>query len=133
MLFRSRRVLVEPEYSILKQQTALMRAEQIDLHFSEEGVNEIARVSALLNQNIENIGARRLTSVVAQVLNKLGFDAPDLVAKKLDAVPEAEREKDSELVCIDGTWMVKVTVDAQMVNDAVKDVMKKTDLSKFTL
>jgi len=128
-----RRVLVEPEYSILKQQTALMRAEQIELHFSEEGVNEIARVSALLNQNIENIGARRLTSVVAQVLNKLGFDAPDLVAKKLDAVPEAERENDSELVCVDGTWMVKVTVDAQMVNDAVKDVMKKTDLSKFTL
>lgn len=126
-----RRVLVEPRFSIVRQQEALMKAEGVKLEFAESGIATIASVSATLNSNMENIGARRLTSVVTQVLSKMSFDAPELVRSRHEGLARGQTFDD--VVEVEGERLVKVVVEKDMVNDAVKDLMAKTDLSKFTL
>lgn len=71
------RILTEPVNNLLKQQVELMKADNLILTFTDEAVREIARISSEVNRTVENIGARRLHTVVERVMEELSFDAAD--------------------------------------------------------
>jgi ATP-dependent HslUV protease ATP-binding subunit HslU len=73
------RILTEPEYSMIKQQQALMHAEGLELEFTEEALREIASMAAEVNRTVDNIGARRLHTVLEKIVDDLSFSAPDKV------------------------------------------------------
>lgn len=102
------RILREPEANLITQAKALMKTEDVDLEFEEATINTIAELAAEINQNVENIGARRLYTILEKLLEDISFDAPDLAEKS-----------------------VKITPD--MVQQKVGDLAKDTDLSKFIL
>ena len=77
------RILVEPENAPLKQARALMATEGVDLSFTDEAVAEIAAVAARVNRSLENIGARRLTTVIERLLEEVSFDAPSRAGQKI--------------------------------------------------
>jgi ATP-dependent HslUV protease ATP-binding subunit HslU len=102
------RILTEPEASLIRQYIALMATEQVDLSFTDDGVREIAVLSAEVNRNVENIGARRLQTVMERLLDDISFTASDNPG-------------------------MKVSVDGAYVRDRVGDLVKDQDLSKFIL
>jgi ATP-dependent HslUV protease ATP-binding subunit HslU len=102
------RILTEPEASLIRQYIALMATEKVDLEFTEDGVREIAILSAEVNENVENIGARRLQTVMERLLEEVSFTASDTPGRK-------------------------VRIDATFVRDQVGDLVRDTDLSKFIL
>ncbi|MAU41382.1 MAG: HslU--HslV peptidase ATPase subunit [Kordiimonas sp.] len=102
------RILTEPENSLIRQYVALMGTEDVTLTFTDDGINEIARVSANLNETVENIGARRLHTVLERVLEEVSFTATDQ--------PGTE-----------------ITIDAAFVKDNIGALSGDTDLSKFIL
>lgn len=77
------RVLTEPETNILKQNIALLETEGVELEFTAEGINEIAKVAAEVNTTIENIGARRLITIVEKILEDISFNAPNMKGQKM--------------------------------------------------
>jgi ATP-dependent HslUV protease ATP-binding subunit HslU len=103
-----RRILTEPEASLIKQYIALMATEGLTLHFTEDAIDAIADVAVAVNSAIENIGARRLQTVMERVLDDVSFTATD-------------RSGDT------------VTVDADYVKKNVGDLAKNADLSRFIL
>jgi ATP-dependent HslUV protease ATP-binding subunit HslU len=103
-----RRILVEPEHSLLKQYTALMQTEQLGLTFSDDAVDALAQLAADINDRVENIGARRLHTVLERLLEEISFTATDRAGEA-------------------------ITVDAQYVNDRVAPLAQKGDLSRFIL
>jgi ATP-dependent HslUV protease ATP-binding subunit HslU len=103
-----RRILTEPEASLLKQYKALLATEGVTLDVTEDGVAAIARVAMDANASVENIGARRLQTVMERVLDEISFTATD-------------RSGDT------------ITIDAGFVNKQVGDLAKNADLSKFIL
>lgn len=103
-----RRILVEPEASLIKQYIALMGAEQVTLEVSDGGIDSIAELSAEINEAVENIGARRLHTVLERVLEDLSFDAPDRADET-------------------------VTVDRAYVEERIGDLARTADLSRFIL
>ncbi len=103
-----RRILTEPEHSLLKQYSALMLTEGVKLTFSDNAVDALAELAADINDRIENIGARRLATVMERLLEEISFSATD-------------RNGD------------EVTVDAEYVNDRVAPLAAKGDLSRFIL
>ena len=102
------RILCEPENALLKQYEELLATEEINLTFLAEGISRIAEISVEINENNENIGARRLHTILEKLLEDISFSAPDM------------REKD-------------VTIDAQYVDKKLKSIMKDRDLSKYIL
>ncbi len=102
------RILVEPEASIIKQYMALMLTEGVSLDVTEDGVAELARVAAEINSTVENIGARRLQTVMERVLDDVSFTATDRSGET-------------------------VLIDAAFVQKHVSGLAKNTDLSKFIL
>lgn len=102
------RILTEPENSLVKQYIALLATEEVIVEFKEDGIRELARVAAHANSNQQNIGARRLYTVVERVLEDESFRAPDLKGKT-------------------------ITIDAQLVNERLLPILKDEDLSKFIL
>ena len=102
------RILSEPEASLVKQYTALMGTEGLTLDFTEGGIREIARVAAEVNAGVENIGARRLQTVVERVLDEVSFSATDRSGET-------------------------VVVDELYVREQVGDLARDRDLSKFIL
>jgi ATP-dependent HslUV protease ATP-binding subunit HslU len=79
-----KRILKEPDYSLIKQYEALMQTENVTLEFTDDGIDEIARISAYFNETVENIGARRLHTVLEKILEEISFkasDMPDTVVK----------------------------------------------------
>ena len=102
------RILCEPENALLKQYEELLATEEINLTFLAEGISRIAEISVEINENNENIGARRLHTILEKLLEDISFSAPDM------------REKD-------------VTIDAQYVDKKLKSLMKDRDLSKYIL
>lgn len=102
------RILTEPEASLIKQYTALMATEGVTLNFSEDAIKEIAKISAQVNASIENIGARRLHTVMERLLDDISFTATD---------------RDGETV----------EIDADYVKGTVGELAKDQDLSKFIL
>jgi ATP-dependent HslUV protease ATP-binding subunit HslU len=102
------RILTEPEASLIRQYNALLATENVTLTFTEDGVREIAILSAEVNENIENIGARRLHTVMERLLDEISFTASDNAG-------------------------LEVTIDAAYVRERVGDLVKDSDLSKFIL
>ena len=76
------RILTEPENALIKQYTALMETEGVKLEFREDAIAEIAEMAALINERTENIGARRLYTIMERLLDEISFDAPEMVGKK---------------------------------------------------
>ena len=103
-----RRILTEPEHSLLKQYTALMGTERLLLDFSEDAIDALADLAADINDRVENIGARRLATVLERLLEEVSFTASD-------------RPGDS------------VRIDAGYVRDKVAPLAQKGDLSRFIL
>ncbi len=102
------RILTEPDNALLKQYVALMKTEGIDLVFAEDGVLEMARLAAEVNQKTEDIGARRLHTVLEKILEDLSFQAPDIETKTF-------------------------TVTADYVRQQLTDIAQDEDLSRFIL
>jgi ATP-dependent HslUV protease ATP-binding subunit HslU len=103
-----RRILMEPEASLIKQYIALMKTEDVTLDFTDDAIDEIARISANVNETVENIGARRLHTVLEKLLDDISFTATDRGGETFQ-------------------------VDANYVREQVEDLSKDTDLSKFIL
>jgi ATP-dependent HslUV protease ATP-binding subunit HslU len=103
-----KRILTEPEASLLKQYRALLLTEGVTLDFTADGVDAIARIAAETNAAIENIGARRLQTVLERVLDDVSYSATDRAGES-------------------------VTIDAAYVEDHVGDLARNADLSKFIL
>jgi ATP-dependent HslUV protease ATP-binding subunit HslU len=91
-------ILKEPKNALTKQYTALLETEGIKVEFSDEAVREIARIAAEVNQNTENIGARRLHTILEKLLEDLSFEAPELTLESFVVTPEYVREKLNNIV-----------------------------------
>ena len=102
------KILTEPEASLIKQYVALMGTEDLKLSFNDSAIQEIARLSAEINSVVENIGARRLHTVMEKLLEEISFSATDRSGETIE-------------------------IDAQMVTDRVSSLVKGGDLSKFIL
>ncbi|WP_058303922.1 ATP-dependent protease ATPase subunit HslU [Gorillibacterium timonense] len=87
------RILTEPRNALTKQYTALLETEGIQIEFSEEAIREIAKIAAEVNRNTENIGARRLHTILEKLLEDLSFEAPDLQLESFIITPEYVRDK----------------------------------------
>ncbi|HEY1710983.1 MAG TPA: ATP-dependent protease ATPase subunit HslU [Rhizomicrobium sp.] len=103
-----RRILTEPEASLIKQYVALLNTEGVALDFTEDGIAEIADLAAQVNASVENIGARRLQTIMERVVDEISFAA-------------SERTGD------------KLTIDMAYVKARVEDLAKDQDLSRFIL
>jgi len=103
-----RRILTEPEASLIKQYVALMATEGVILSFADDGIDAIADIAASVNSSVENIGARRLHTVLERVLDEVSFEASD---------------RGGQTVQIDGAY----------VRQRIGDLAKNTDLSKYIL
>ncbi len=103
-----KRILVEPEASLITQYRALLATEEVTLVFTDDAVEAIARLAAEVNQGTENIGARRLHTVLERLLEEISFSATDKAGET-------------------------ITIDAAYVEDQVGDLVKDADLSKFIL
>jgi ATP-dependent HslUV protease ATP-binding subunit HslU len=77
------RILTEPQNALTKQYSALMKTEGVRLTFTDDAIAEIAEIAARVNQSAENIGARRLHTVVEKLLETVSFDAPEMEGKEL--------------------------------------------------
>src|SRR6202522_4129707 len=102
------RILTEPKSSLVKQYTALLETEHVKLEFTKDALEEVARFAFRVNEGTENIGARRLHTIMERVLDELSFDAPE---KKGEAV----------------------TIDAEYVRKMLTDIVKDQDLSRYIL
>ena len=102
------RIMTEPENALTKQYAALVEAEGAKLEFAADGIAEIARIAALVNERMENIGARRLHTVMTTLLEDVLFDLPDRG---------------------DGT----IAVNAAVVRDRLKAIVEDEDLRKYIL
>ena len=103
-----KRILKEPDNSLIKQYKALLKTENVDLEFSEDGIDMIANLAFEVNSKVENIGARRLHTIIEKVLDEISFTATDRSGEKID-------------------------IDAKYVKNNLGDIVKDTDLSKFIL
>ncbi len=102
------RILKEPDNSLIKQYKALLKTENVDLEFTEDGINTIAHIASEVNSSVENIGARRLHTIIERVLDEISFTATDRAGEK-------------------------ITVDGKYIKDNIGELVKDTDLSKFIL
>ncbi|AZB42932.1 HslU--HslV peptidase ATPase subunit [Bacillus sp. FJAT-42376] len=87
------RILVEPDNALLKQYTALLETEGIKLEFSDDAIRKIAEVAYHVNQDTDNIGARRLHTILERLLEDLSFEAPDVTMDKITITPQYVEEK----------------------------------------
>lgn len=101
-------ILIQPENAIIKQQKELLKVEGVELEFTEDAISEIARISYVMNQTKENIGARRLYTVIEQLMEDISFNAEDMAGQK-------------------------VTIDGEYVRLALKDLIQEDDLHKYIL
>ncbi|MCY9516182.1 ATP-dependent protease ATPase subunit HslU [Paenibacillus apiarius] len=86
-------ILTEPQNALTKQYVDLLRTENLNIEFTDEAIREIARTAAAVNQNMENIGARRLHTIMEKLLEDLSFEAPELTLEQFQITPEYVREK----------------------------------------
>ncbi|MGZ3524587.1 MAG: ATP-dependent protease ATPase subunit HslU [Thermodesulfobacteriota bacterium] len=87
------RILTEPENALIKQYTALLETESVKVKFTEDGIAEIAEMAALINERTENIGARRLYTMMEKLLDEISFDAPEMSGKSMVIDAEYVRQK----------------------------------------
>src|SRR5690606_5832089 len=86
-------ILKEPKNALIKQYAALLQTEGIEIEFSDDAIHELASIAADVNRNMENIGARRLHTILEKLLEDLSFEAPELSLEKMVITPEYVREK----------------------------------------
>ena len=91
-------ILTEPKNALTKQYTALLQTEGITVEFAEEAIHEIARIAVEVNQQTENIGARRLHTILEKLLEDLSFEAPEITLESIVINPAYVREKLSNIV-----------------------------------
>ena len=103
-----KRILKEPDYSLIKQYVALLKTENVDLEFSEDGIETIAKVASEVNATVENIGARRLHTIIEKILDDISFTATDRAGEK-------------------------IVINKEYINNNLDNLVKDTDLSKFIL
>ena len=103
-----KRILTEPEASLITQYKALLGTEEVTLDFTEEAIDALADLAAEINATVENIGARRLHTVMEKLLEEISFTATDRGGET-------------------------ITIDAKMVQERVAELAKDADLSKFIL
>ncbi|NGP44134.1 ATP-dependent protease ATPase subunit HslU [Bacillaceae bacterium SIJ1] len=92
------RILMEPKYALLKQYTALLATEGINVEFSDDAIRRIASIATTVNEDTDNIGARRLHTILEKLLEDLMFEAPDITLDTIRITPEYVDEKLSEIV-----------------------------------
>jgi ATP-dependent HslUV protease ATP-binding subunit HslU len=102
------RILTEPQNALIKQYVALMETEGVKLTFQEDGVQEIARFATVVNESTENIGARRLHTIMEKLLDEISFEGPDLKKKN-------------------------IRIDAGYVQKMLAEIVKDQDLSRYIL
>ena len=102
------RILTEPENALIKQYIALMETERIKLEFKKDGIAEIAATAALINERTENIGARRLYTIMERLLEEISFDAPEVTGKSM-------------------------VIDAVYVQEKLREFVEDEDLSRYIL
>ncbi len=103
-----KRILKEPDNSLIKQYKALLKTENVDLHFTDDGIDTIANIANEVNSTVENIGARRLHTIIEKVLDEISFTATDRTGEK-------------------------ITIDSDYIKKNLGELAKDTDLSKFIL
>ena len=103
-----KRILREPDNSLIKQYKALLETEKVELEFTEDGIDTIADIAMEVNSSVENIGARRLHTIIEKVLDEISFTATDMAGEK-------------------------IVVDSNYINKNLGGLTKDTDLSKFIL
>ena len=103
-----KRILKEPDNSLIKQYKALLKTENVDLEFSEDGIETIANLATEVNSSVENIGARRLHTIIERILDEISFTATDRSGEK-------------------------IVIDAKYVKENLGQLVKDNDLSKFIL
>ena len=129
------KILTEPKSSLTKQYTALLDTEGLKLEFTPEALQEVANFAFKVNEGTENIGARRLHTIMEKVLDEISFHAPDLVkppnqhngAAKPDVPPLVERTTDK------GTTEKVLLVTREYVQHQVASIVKNQDLSRYIL
>ena len=102
------RVLTEPHNALITQYRALIGTEDVELQFTDDAIQEIAEIAVMANERSENIGARRLFTILELLLDEVSFDAPDLTERSIH-------------------------IDAEYVRDRLKDIVKDEDLSRYIL
>ena len=103
-----KRILKEPDFSLIKQYIALLKTENVDLEFSDDGIDTIANIASEVNSTVENIGARRLHTIIEKILDDISFTATDRAGEK-------------------------IIINKDYINKNLNDLVKDTDLSKFIL
>jgi len=103
-----KRILREPDNSLIKQYKELLKTENVNLIFTDDGIDKLAKISAEVNSSVENIGARRLHTIIEKVLDDISFNATDRAGET-------------------------VTINEKYVDDNLGNLIKDTDLSKFIL
>tara|TARA_B100000686_G_scaffold111305_1_gene118642 strand:+ start:749 stop:2116 length:1368 start_codon:yes stop_codon:yes gene_type:complete len=103
-----KRILKEPDNSLIKQYKALLKTENVDLDFTEDGIDTIANIANEVNTTVENIGARRLHTIIEKVLDEISFTATDRGGEK-------------------------ITINSEYIKKNIGELVKDTDLSKFIL
>ena len=103
-----KKILKEPDNSLIKQYKALLKTENVDLEFSEDGIDAIANIATEVNSTVENIGARRLHTIIERVLDDISFTATDRAGEK-------------------------ISIDSNYIKKNLGELVKDTDLSKFIL
>lgn len=101
-------ILTQPKNALTKQYTSLLKTEGINIEFTDAAIYEIARLAAEVNQSTDNIGARRLHTILEKLLEDLSFEAPDI-------------------------HLEKITITPEYVNDKLSDIVKNRDLSRYIL
>ena len=92
------RILTEPKNALIVQYTALMKTEGVELEFTKDAIDTIAEIACQINEDSENIGARRLHTVMEQLLEEVSFTAPDLKEQKISITPEYIQSRLSDLL-----------------------------------
>lgn len=103
-----KRILTEPENALTKQYVELLKTEGVEIVFSEDGINEIARFAYDVNEKTENIGARRLHTILEKLLEEISFNAPDISP-------------------------TRIVITREFVREQIKDIAEDRDLSKYIL
>ena len=103
-----KRILKEPDFSLIKQYVALLKTENVELEFSDDGIDTIAKIASEVNATVENIGARRLHTIIERILDDISFTATDRTGEK-------------------------IIINSEYVKQNLDQLVKDTDLSKFIL
>lgn len=114
------KILTEPEANMITQQQALLATENVELHFTDAAIKEISKVAEEVNTSVDNIGARRLHTIIERIVEDISFEAPDKT-----------RDVNGEVGT--GGGKVTVVIDKEDVVEKIGDLLKKQDLSKYVL